>query len=394
MASSITRFDIKKFDENNDFGLWQIKMHVLMVQQGCDVALKTLLADMKACEKVGLMKKAYTTLNLCLGDWVLHEVTKEISATSAWTKLTSLYMTKSLANILYLKKKLYTYYMILGTKLGDHIDEFNKLILYLEIIDIEIEDEDHTLMLLTSLPSFYENFVETLLYGRLYVRGRSNHSGKAHSSGSLRFKSMGGTKCFICHSEGHRKRDCPMKKSIRFVKMSKRDHDLILLMTRDKHYQRTGKVKIQLHDGSRFILEDVRIKVIKGCQVIMIGMRKKYYVYTLEAKVMTFDVQKHEGSKQVEFKQLGHKQIGFKQLGPGIDSEKSSLMPQTKFEKKFGQSPVFIASTLLEDNGVPPGATSASLLKEAIHVISCCYEDKIEWEKRLDGFTVRLLKIS
>ncbi|KVI07256.1 Cellulose synthase, partial [Cynara cardunculus var. scolymus] len=67
----------------------------------------------------------------------------------------------------------------------------------------------------------------------------------------------------------------------------------------------------------------------------------------------------------------------------GIDSEKTSLMPQIKFEKKFGQSPVFIASTLLEDGGVPPGATSASLLKEAIHVISCGYEDKTEWGKEV-----------
>ncbi|GFY85642.1 cellulose synthase A2 [Actinidia rufa] len=52
-------------------------------------------------------------------------------------------------------------------------------------------------------------------------------------------------------------------------------------------------------------------------------------------------------------------------------------------EEKFGQSPVFIASTLLEDGGVPPGATSASLLKEAIHVISCGYEDKSEWGKEV-----------
>ncbi|KAL0369342.1 UNVERIFIED_CONTAM: Cellulose synthase A catalytic subunit [UDP-forming] [Sesamum calycinum] len=50
--------------------------------------------------------------------------------------------------------------------------------------------------------------------------------------------------------------------------------------------------------------------------------------------------------------------------------------------KKFGQSPVFIASTLLEDGGVPQGATSASLLKEAIHVISCGYEDKQNGEKK------------
>ncbi|KAJ8561446.1 hypothetical protein K7X08_027636 [Anisodus acutangulus] len=67
----------------------------------------------------------------------------------------------------------------------------------------------------------------------------------------------------------------------------------------------------------------------------------------------------------------------------GIDSEKAVLMPQIKLEKKFGQSPVFVTSTLLEDGGVPPGASSASLLKEAIHVISCGFEDKTEWGKEV-----------
>jgi cellulose synthase A len=58
-------------------------------------------------------------------------------------------------------------------------------------------------------------------------------------------------------------------------------------------------------------------------------------------------------------------------------------MPQIKLEKKFGQSPVFLASTLMEDGGVPRGASSASLLKEAVHVISCGYEDKTEWGKEV-----------
>ncbi|GJU19943.1 putative reverse transcriptase domain-containing protein [Tanacetum coccineum] len=62
MASLITRFDIKKFDRKNDFGLWQIKMRALMVQQGCDTALETLPADMKAGGKVALMKKAHSML--------------------------------------------------------------------------------------------------------------------------------------------------------------------------------------------------------------------------------------------------------------------------------------------------------------------------------------------
>ncbi|GJX72380.1 zinc finger, CCHC-type containing protein [Tanacetum coccineum] len=377
MACSITRIDIKKFDGKNDFGLWKIKMRALMLQQGCDPALETLPADIEAGEKASLMKKAYSTLILCLGDRVLRDVTKKTTAAGIWTKLTSLYMTKSLANRLYLKKKLYMYYMSPSTKLGDHIDKFNKLILDLANIDIEIEDEDQALMLLTSLPSSYENFVEKLLYGResltmedvlvtlntrelkkrtegtkeevgdgLYVRGRSDHS------------------------EDHLKRDCPKKKSSGFVKKGKHDQDsdssndegnayfgealtvvrndemteLVMNSGRSYHMTHrrdflydfkvidggsvelahnrtctikgTGKVKIQLHDRSSFILEDLgRIKVIKGCRVMMTGIRKKNRVYTLEAKVMTFGVQKHGGSKQVRFEQLGSKQVRFKQLG-------------------------------------------------------------------------------
>ncbi|KAK4745870.1 hypothetical protein SAY87_012182 [Trapa incisa] len=63
--------------------------------------------------------------------------------------------------------------------------------------------------------------------------------------------------------------------------------------------------------------------------------------------------------------------------------EKSSLMSQKNFEKRFGQSPVFIASTLMEDGGLPEGTNSTSLIKEAIHVISCGYEEKTEWGKEI-----------
>ncbi|CAM6067011.1 unnamed protein product [Sphagnum tenellum] len=67
----------------------------------------------------------------------------------------------------------------------------------------------------------------------------------------------------------------------------------------------------------------------------------------------------------------------------GIEDEKSSLMSLKNFEKRFGQSPVFVASTLLENGGVPQSASSGALLKEAIHVISCGYEDKTEWGKEI-----------
>ncbi|PNT35577.3 hypothetical protein POPTR_005G087500v4 [Populus trichocarpa] len=64
-------------------------------------------------------------------------------------------------------------------------------------------------------------------------------------------------------------------------------------------------------------------------------------------------------------------------------SEKSSETSQMKLEKKFGQSPVFAVSTLLENGGVPRDASPASLLREAIQVISCGYEDKTEWGKEV-----------
>ncbi|XP_021673229.2 cellulose synthase A catalytic subunit 3 [UDP-forming] isoform X1 [Hevea brasiliensis] len=65
--------------------------------------------------------------------------------------------------------------------------------------------------------------------------------------------------------------------------------------------------------------------------------------------------------------------------GAGFDDEKSLLMSQMTLEKRFGQSAVFVASTLMENGGVPESATPESLLKEAIHVISCGYEDKTDW---------------
>ncbi|CAA7395443.1 unnamed protein product [Spirodela intermedia] len=65
--------------------------------------------------------------------------------------------------------------------------------------------------------------------------------------------------------------------------------------------------------------------------------------------------------------------------GAGFDDEKSLIMSQMSLEKRFGQSSVFVASTLMENGGVPQSATPDVLLKEAIHVISCGYEDKSDW---------------
>lgn len=60
-----------------------------------------------------------------------------------------------------------------------------------------------------------------------------------------------------------------------------------------------------------------------------------------------------------------------------MEEETSELVSQLSLEKCFGCSYVFIESTFLE--GVSETVTSATLLKEAIQVISCGYEDDTRW---------------
>jgi len=55
-----------------------------------------------------VLKKAHSVILLILGDEVFCKVAKEKTAMKIWEKLETLYLKKSLAHKLYLKKKLYT----------------------------------------------------------------------------------------------------------------------------------------------------------------------------------------------------------------------------------------------------------------------------------------------
>ncbi|GKB02940.1 hypothetical protein Tco_0831029, partial [Tanacetum coccineum] len=300
--SSIAKFDVEKFDGSNDFGLWRVKMRCPLIQHGWEAALdpfpKTMAdAEKTAALKTDVYKKAHSALLLCLDNKVLREVNKEDSAAGFWIKLVTLYVTKSLANKLYLKKKLFTFYMDSGKKLSEHIDEFNKLVGDLANIDVKIDDEDQALMLLTSLPSSYDNFVETLFYGRetltledvlsslnsrelkkridakddsdgLYVRGRTDHRGN-QGRGSSRSKSKGydnGDLLMAVSKE--RFLDWIMDSGGSFYMTPRRDFlfdfkefnggTVLLDNNRACAIMGIGKVKVQMKDGLSFVFENVR----------------------------------------------------------------------------------------------------------------------------------------
>ena len=110
--------------------------------------------------------KTASTIQLCLADEVMYNVMDEDMATGLWLRLEFLYITKSLSNKLYLKKKLYGLRMQEGTTVLEHLNFFNRIINELLAVDVKIDEEDKTSILLSSLPQSYDHIVTTMLYGK------------------------------------------------------------------------------------------------------------------------------------------------------------------------------------------------------------------------------------
>ena len=146
----------------DDFSLRQVKMNALLVHQGLDAALlEEAITKIEERRHVDVTKKAHSAILLNLGDEVLWEVAEEKSAEAVWDKLK-----KFLANRLYLKKRLFAFLMEDEKPLKKHLDDFNRTILDLKSIDVKIDDEDQAIILLISLPRWFEHFVDTMLYGK------------------------------------------------------------------------------------------------------------------------------------------------------------------------------------------------------------------------------------
>jgi len=67
---------------------------------------------MSQAEKTEMVDEARSTIVLCLGEKVVRDVTKEPTATSMWSKLKSVYMTKFLAHKQILKQQLYSFKIV------------------------------------------------------------------------------------------------------------------------------------------------------------------------------------------------------------------------------------------------------------------------------------------
>jgi hypothetical protein len=244
------KFEIEKFDGQNNFSLWRLKMRALLRQQGLTKILDDEVPSTSTEEMKEFDEKAHSTILLSLSDGVLREDADEETAAGLWKRLENPYMKKSLTNRLYLKQRLYTIKMKEGMPLCDHLDDFNKIILDLKNIDIKVDDENQDFILLCSLLDVFDNFVNSMLYGRdtisladvksalnsmelrtrlngkgsdnlakgLFVKGRSENSSNFRGRSSERdlggqSKSKKNIQCYYCKKYGHYKSECPKLKN-------------------------------------------------------------------------------------------------------------------------------------------------------------------------------------
>jgi hypothetical protein len=161
------KFEVENFSGKSNFELWKLKMRDLLVQQGLQKTFagkSNKPTTMTEWEWEDLDAKTLSTIRLCLADEVMFNIVRDDKTSGLWRKLESIYMTKSLMSIIYLKRRLYSFWMKEGMKLADHLNTFNTLIVQLTSMEVKFEDEDKSITLLCLLLESWDNLVISISF--------------------------------------------------------------------------------------------------------------------------------------------------------------------------------------------------------------------------------------
>ncbi|KAF3950225.1 hypothetical protein CMV_023988 [Castanea mollissima] len=227
MMVSNAKFEVEKFDGMNSFGMWQCEVMDVLVQQELDITLEDKIEGMSDKDWENINRQACGTIRLCLAKNQKYFVMRETNAIELWKKLEDKYMTKSVENCLYLKKKLFRFQYRAGISMSEHLNDYNKILADLQNLEVDISSEDKALLLLNSLPDNYDHLITTLLYGKDEIkfddvsnaltnneyRMKDKQAQRDTMTKALIVKGMSNDKklekdeCAYCHKKGHWKKD-------------------------------------------------------------------------------------------------------------------------------------------------------------------------------------------
>ena len=159
---------IDKF-HGEKFSLWKFKMEMALasvdlwdIVDGSEKAPPS-DADPKVLKEYQRrVKKAMSIIVLNLADNQLAHVKSCKGPAEAWKILCNIHETKSLSNILFVRRKFFTCKMDEGDDLLDHVNKVKALADQLACLEVPVREEDIVMTLLESLPTSYEFLITAL----------------------------------------------------------------------------------------------------------------------------------------------------------------------------------------------------------------------------------------
>lgn len=289
------RFEVERFDGKADFVLWKMRMKALILLQQRGLP-ETTTTTTTAKDRVQEMENiAFSTIIFHLEDNVLLQVSDVETSEELWERLEQLFSRKSFRDRLYLKERFFGYKMDSSKNIEDNLEEFTKIAWDFSRIGAEVSDEDQAVILLSSLPSMYNEVKDSLIHGvrdSLTVgmvvnalRAKDKEMNEKRQEGIER-----GRKCYHCQKEGHIRRNCPtLRKSKEWILSS----GCTMHMTPNKNYlidfveteetkvngfndqfevKGVGLVKIKTDDGQIRTLSNVKYVPNLTRNVISLGV--------------------------------------------------------------------------------------------------------------------------
>ena len=162
--TNVYRIEPLKGAEN--YAVWKIKMMDILTDQGLwEFVESEGTAPTEEKEKVAWIKKDRTTLSMIrlrIADKLLVYVASTTTAKQAWTTLKELLEAQGPLGIVLARRKLFQARCEEGTSIEEHIRTLRSYQEELQSLGEKIKDTEFSIILLTSLPDSWNNYISSI----------------------------------------------------------------------------------------------------------------------------------------------------------------------------------------------------------------------------------------